>query len=333
MEKIFNKMERRKTVAKYIVPSMLTNASFFLFTVIDGIFVSRGIGTDALGAVSVAFPFVMALIAMILWVTTGGLTMVAVRFGRGEKDDANKAFMHSLIIVSMIAISFSAFGLMFPEQIGRLLGANHVYLGMIKEYIFYYSIFIIPTALEINLMGFCRNDGSPILVGIATVFTSGLNIFLDWLFVFPLGMGLKGAAMATGISETTGFLIVIFHYITKRGNLRVRYEKYDFKIIKEICYRGLPEMVAQFASPILVACYNWVLITKIGELGVNAYAIIDYIASFTVSIFMGVSEGYQPLFGNAFGAKDYESLRYYLRSAFTVALVGSSICIGGNPTL
>lgn len=124
--------------------------------------------------------------------------------------------MHSFTATVIATAVLSAVGVFFTEPLARILGANDSYLRMVKDYLFWYSLFIIPSGLSVNLQSFCRNDGSPILVGISTGVGTACNIFLDWLFVFPLRMGLMGAALATGISQTVTLLVVLIHFLQKR---------------------------------------------------------------------------------------------------------------------
>lgn len=316
-----------KNLVKYVVPSILTNACFFLFTIIDGIFVGNGIGASALGAVNITLPFVMLAMAFNMLTSIGGATVTAIRLGRGDKNGANQAFMHSLTANVILAAVIMFLGMFVKKPIGKIMGANETYISMVCEYLFWWSLFAVPMALNINLQTFCRNDGSPILVNIATVVSTALNIFLDWLFVFPLQMGVKGAAIATGLSQSVSLLIVLFHFFMKKGDLRIRRFQPQIKLYLKILYRGLPEMIAQFATSVTTMCMNIVLINYIGELGVNSYSIMSYVASFSLAVLVGASEGVQPLFGQAYGAKKYADLKYYLKSGILISLVGSSICI------
>lgn len=316
---------KSKNLIKYVVPTMLGSISFFLFTIVDGIFVGQGVGTNALGAVNLMMPFVMVVNALFQLATIGGVTVVAIRFGRGDDEGANAAFMHALSMATFISIILCIIGTCLTAPVCRLLGATDTYHTMAMEYLFWYSVFIIPSGLSTALQGFCRNDGSPILVSGAVVFGAALNIFGDWLLVFPLQMGLAGAASATGVSQTMTFLILLSHFLRKRGQLRIRKYKPQIALYKKIVMRGLPECIAQFATPITTLWMNKVLISQIGDISVNAYSIISYVASFSVAVFFGTSEGLQPLIGNCYGAKDGKTLKYYFHAGLIINFVGSAV--------
>lgn len=318
---------RTKTLFNYVAPAILTNACVFLFTIVDGIFVGRGVGSDALGAVNIAMPLVMIATAINMLTSIGGVTVAAIRLGRGEKEGANQAFMHSLTANFILSAIITILCVFLTEPLARMLGADAQYIPLAKDYIFWWGLFAVPCALSLNFQSFCRNDGSPMLVGAATALSTVLNIFLDWLSVFPMHMGIMGAALATGISQTVSMLIVLTHFILKKGDLRIRRFKPETKLYRKVLFRGLPEMIAQFATPVTTICMNHVLMAQLGDVGINAFSIISYISSLTMSVLAGASEGLQPLFGQSYGAKQEQDMKYYFRSGIVICLAGSGLIV------
>ena len=320
-------ISRNKKIFQNVMPAILANACVFLFSVVDGIFVGNGAGGQALGAVNLALPFVLLAQALNAMAGIGGVTITAIRFGRGDKDGAQNAFMHSLTLGAIAGILITLLGSVCTGVVCSLLGASESYLPLVKEYIFWYALFAIPNALSLNLQSFCRNDGSPGLVAITNAVSTAVNIFLDWLFVFPMQMGVKGAAVATGISQTVGLLVILTHYVCKKGDLRITRYKPQGKLFRKIIFRGLPEGIAQFSTPVTTLCMNHSLMAAYGDIGINAFAIISYLSSFTMSVFFGASEGMQPLFGQAYGAKEDDNLRYYHRIGQLISVIGSAFCV------
>lgn len=261
---------KKKIIFKNVGPAILSNACVFLFSVVDGIFVGNSAGSQALGAVNLALPFVLLAQALNAMASIGGVTITAIRFGRDDKEGAQNAFMHAFTLNLIVGIFIALCGSVFTGTVCGLLGASESYLSLVKEYVFWYALFAIPNALSLNLQSFCRNDGSPGLVAATNVVSTVLNIFLDWLFVFPLQMGVMGAAVTT-------------------------------------------------------LCMNRTLMATYGDIGINAFAIISYLSSFTMSVFFGASEGMQPLFGQAYGAKEDDNLKYYYRAGQLISVVGSAI--------
>lgn len=318
---------RRKIIFKNVAPAILSNACVFLFSVVDGIFVGNGAGSQALGAVNLALPFVLLAQALNAMASIGGVTITAIRFGRGDEEGAQNAFMHSLTLNFIVGIFITLCGSGLTGLVCSLLGAAGNYASLVQEYVFWYALFAIPNAVSLNLQFFCRNDGSPGLVAVTNAVSSALNIFLDWLFVFPLQMGVMGAAVATGISQTVGLLIICTHYILKKGSLRIQKYEPQGKLFRKIIFRGLPEAIAQFSTPVTTLCMNYTLMGTFGDIGINAFAIISYLSSFTMSVFFGASEGMQPLFGQAYGARRDEDLKAYYRVGQMISIVGSMLCV------
>ncbi len=320
---------RRKTLRKYVIPSMLTNACYFFFTVVDGLFVGNGVGNVALGAVNIALPFTMLVFALGMLTSSGGAVLSAISFGEKKPEAANQYFLHSVVLTFLIALFVMAAGNLFTRPVALLLGADEAHIGLTEEYIFWWSLFAIPTLLSFNLQGFCRNDGSPSLVAVATVVSTAVNIFLDWLFVFPWNMGVMGAAIATGIAQSVNMLIVLAHFLRKKGKLRFRAFRFDRKAFAQINFCGFPEMLAQYASPIITICMNQMLGRYLPAYGIDVFAVISYVTAFSMAIIFGTAEGLQPLFGQSFGAREEANLRYYLRSGLIICIIGSAICVLG----
>lgn len=315
---------RSRNLIKFVIPTMLSNVCFFLFTVVDGIFVGRGVGTNGLGAVNLVMPFTMVVNALFMTINIGGATMFAVRLGQGDTDGANKVFRHGMITLLVVAAVLCAIGVFGADSVCTLLGANETFHQLSVDYLFWYSVFIIPSGLSVGLQAYCRNDNAPGLVSIAVIVSTVCNIFGDWLLIFPIPMGTKGAAIATGVSQTIGCFVMLTHLIKKKGVLRVGKIHFDGKLLREMIIHGLPEGVGQLATPIMTLCVNLVLVSKIGDIGVNAFSVISYVASFTVAVFFGTSEGLQPLFGQSYGAKNDGDMKFYFKSGIWINFIGSA---------
>lgn len=141
------KESRAKTILKYVLSTVLSQCAFFLFTIVDGIFVGRGVGTDALGAVNLAQPLVMVIGAIFMLTTIGGVTITAIRMGRKDYEGANQAFMHATAATLVVAVFFTVVGTVFTKPLAMLLGASGAYVEMVCDYLFWYTAFTIPPPL------------------------------------------------------------------------------------------------------------------------------------------------------------------------------------------
>ena len=318
---------RNKIIFQNVAPVILAHACVFLFSVVDGIFVGQGAGMQALGAVNIALPFVLIVQALNAMASIGGVTITAIRFGSGDKEGAQNAFMHAVTINFIVGCLVVIIGCGLTGPVCRLLGATGSYYELAKDYVFWWALFAVANSVSLNLQSFCRNDGEPGLVAVTNVIVTVLNIFLDWLFVFPMQKGVAGAAIATGISQVVGLLVILTHFIFKKGVLRIQKYKPQGKLYGKIVLRGLPEAIAQFSTPVTTFCMNQTLMATYGEIGINAFSVISYLSSFTMAVFFGASEGMQTLFGQAYGAKQGEDLKYYYRAGQIISVVGSAVCV------
>ena len=141
-------------------------------------------------------------------------------------------------------------------------------------------------------------------------------------------MGIMGAAIATGISQTASWLVAAMHFLLRKGDLRIRFFKPQIGMFGQIIFFGLPEMIAQFATPVTTICLNTVIVAHLGEVGVNAFAVISYVASLAISVFAGAAEGLQPLFGQTYGAREETNMKWYFRSGMLISFVGSIVIVG-----
>lgn len=317
--------EKNKTLWRYIIPSAGALCVTYLYNIVDGIFVGQGVGHLALAAVNITVPFITALVAVSSLFAMGGSTVIAIRLGRGDKKGANDAFMTALIMTLLLSVVLLLIGTLLPKQIALLCGSSQTILPMAKEYLFYYTLFSTPFLLSSCLSVFVRNDGAPGLAFSGMCVGAVTNIFLDWLFIFPLGMGLKGAAVASGLGQVLSLVILLSHFVRKKGQLRVQRYSHSLVLVGKICKRGVPECVSQLNTPVTALCYNWVLGNTLGDIGVSTFSVLSFIYSFANAILSGVAGGLQPLWGQAFGRNDKEELKGYFRIGIKINMIASTI--------
>ena len=321
-----------KQLCSYIFPAVGNLFVTYLYNVMDGIFVGQGVGSAALGAVNIGVPFITFAVAIVAMFPMGGATIIAIRMGRDDKDGANNAFMTALTLTVLTAVILTVVGTVFSQQIVDLSGARK--LGeemrrMSADYLFYYSAFSLPMLMSNCLSVFVRNDGSPTLSFVGMCAGAVSNIFLDWLFIFPLQMGVIGAAVASGLGQIVSLLVLLSHFIRKHGNLRIRRFTIQPVLIRKICKRGAPEAVTQLTTPVTALCYNLVLAGLVGDIGVSTYSVLSFIYSLANAVLSGVAQGLQPLWGNSYGKQDTKEINDYFRFGMAINLVLSVLVSAG----
>ena len=310
-----------KQLCSYIFPAVGSLFVTYLYNVMDGIFVGQGVGSAALGAVNIGVPFITFAVAIVAMFPMGGATIIAIRMGRDDKDGANQAFMSALTLTILTAAALTIIGTVFSQQIVDLSGARDLedeMRRMSADYLFYYSAFSLPMLMSSCLSVFVRNDGSPTLSFVGMCAGAVSNIFLDWLFIFPLQMGVVGAAVASGLGQVFSLLVLLSHFIRKHGNLRIRRFAIQPELIRKICKRGAPEAVTQLTTPVTALCYNLVLAALIGGIGVSTYSVLSFIYSLANAILSGVAQGLQPLWGNSYGKQDTTEMHFYFRCGMII---------------
>lgn len=303
----------------------------YLYNVVDGIFVGQGVGAAALGAVNIGVPFITLVVAVAAMFPMGGATVVAIRMGRGDKEGANHAFMTAFSLTLLLSVLLMSVGMAFSRQIIDLSGARELSAEMREmaaQYLFYYSAFSIPMLISTCLSVFVRNDGSPTLSFVGMCVGAVANIFLDWLFIFPLDRGIIGAAVASGLGQVLSVLVLLSHFVRKKGTLRIKAFKIDYLLMKKICRRGVPEAVTQLTTPVTAFCYNLMLARLIGDIGVSTFSILSFIYSLANAVLSGVAQGLQPLWGHCYGKQDTEKMKWYFRCGMIINGILSVLIYG-----
>ncbi len=318
-----------KYLFKYLSPAVGSLCVTYLYNIVDGIFVGQGVGDIALGAVNIAVPFVTFVVALAAMFPMGGATIVAIRKGRGDEEGANHAFMSSFIMTVAMSLFLMIIGMALPRQIAFICGAkSEEMLSLSTDYIFYYTLFSIPMLLSNCMSVFVRNDGSPSLAFWGMLSGAGANIFLDWLFIFPLKMGIIGAAIASGLGQVVSFLVLMCHFFFKKGNLRIKKFKFTTQLSWKICKRGVPEAVTQMNTPVTALCFNLVLGKLMGDIGISAFSVLSFIYSLANAMLSGVAQGLQPLWGNAYGKGEEKEIKFYTRAGIGINIILSVLIYG-----
>ncbi len=312
---------KTKSLFGYIFPALGGLFVTYLYNVVDGIFVGQGVGSAALGAVNIGVPFITFVVAAAAMFPMGGATVVAIRMGRGDTEGANHAFMTALSLTVLLSVLLMAAGMIFSGQIVDLSGAGKLspqMREMSAQYLFYYSAFSIPMLMSTCLSVFVRNDGSPALSFVGMCVGAAANIFLDWLFIFPLDKGVIGAAVASGLGQVFSVLILLSHFVRKKGALRIKAFKINFMLIKKVCRRGVPEAVTQLTTPVTALCYNLMLAGLIGDIGISTFSVLSFIYSLANAVLSGVAQGLQPLWGQCYGKQDTVEMKWYFRCGIVI---------------
>ncbi|MEN8078273.1 MATE family efflux transporter [Clostridioides difficile] len=303
----------KKEFFKYAIPSALAMFISSLYTVIDGIFVGQGVGDSALAAVNIVLPFTVLLFGLASMFAIGGGALVSKNIGAGNVEKAINIFRQVFKSLMIFSLIISIICVVFTKEIVTILGATDILKPLAVDYLRFYAIFCIPNLIGIVLNSFVRNDGRPKLAMISTISGAITNIILDYLFIFHFGMGIKGAAIATGLGQIVTVSMLLPHFLMKKGYLSFGKVKISYKTVREFCTIGFPSFFAQGSYSIIVLFHNIALVNYVGEIGISAYSILNYLTTNIYMVLYGITLGVQPLVSYNYGRKDGEKMLGFFR--------------------
>ena len=314
----------------YAIPSALAMFVSSLYTIIDGIFVGQGVGDNALAAVTIVMPLTIMLFGIATMFAVGGGALVSKNFGAEKDYEGINVFRQVFKFLLIISIAISLILAVFASPIVSILGATESIKPLASEYLRYYALFCIPNLIGIALNSFVRNDNRPKLAMVSTISGAITNIVLDYVFIFPMAMGIKGAAIATGLGQLVTVSVVLPHFIRKRGKLTFGNVALDKDVIKEFINVGIPSFFAEAAFSVIVFIQNIAVVNILGEAGLAAYSIINYITTNIYMVLLGLTFGAQPLISYNYGAKNVKNMLEVYRvsniASIIINIIFTAVC-------
>lgn len=316
-----------KEFLRYSSLNILGMLGLSCYILADTFFVSKAMGTNGLAALNIALPVFSFMLGVGLMLGMGGGIKYSI-LKVNDKNKANVYFTLSVKTAVVFAVLFPIIGLLFSRQLATILGAGEEIKDLTSMYIKTVMVFG-PAFVFNNLMQcFVRNDGAPKLSMIAMVTGSLANVVLDYVFMFPFGLGMFGAALATGIAPVIGIIIQSFHIFGGKNEFKFVKTKFKPKRVFNIAALGFPSLVNELATGIVIIIFNLIIMDLSGNTGVAAYGVIANISMVVVSMFTGIAQGTQPLISEAFGEGKPKDVKLYLRLAVCGAVIVAAAVYG-----
>ena len=321
-----NSLDRKITpgfLLKFTLPTVIMMVFNSFYTMVDGGFVSNFVGTAALSAVNIVYPLINLVFAVAIMLATGGSAVVAKQMGEKRLLNARQSFSLITVCGVILGVLSALIGVLFTRDIVLLLGANEAIYQYCYDYAFYISLFSPLAILQVLFQYFFVTAGKPNLGLITTIIGGVSNLVLDYVFIVPLQMGIKGAAIATGIgfSIPAVFGLIYFGSGLNRS-LRFVRPAYDPKILLNACGNGSSEMVSNLSVAVTTFLFNIMMMRYLGEDGVAAITIVLYAQFLFTAVFLGYTSGVAPLFSYNYGAAN--SAR--LKRLFTMSIIFIGVC-------
>ena len=315
-----------KDFMKYSLLNVLGMLGLSCYILADTFFVSKALGSNGLTSLNLAIPIYSFINGSGLMIGMGASTKYSIFKSQGNKEKANETFTNATIFTIFIAGIFLLIGIFGSGFLIELLGADNTVFKMGKTYLQVILLFSPMFMINNLLLCFIRNDGAPQLSMAAMIGGSLSNVILDYVFMFPLGMGIFGAAFATGLAPVISILILLPFLLKKNNQFHLKKCRLSRKLSLEIFSSGLPSLITEVSSGIVIIIFNTIILNIAGNIGVAAYGVIANLSLVVIAIYTGIAQGIQPILSSNYGAKNKKNISHTLKYAITTVFV-ISVCI------
>lgn len=314
---------------RFCLPSIIMMVFTSIYGVVDGYFVSNYVGKTPFAAVNLIMPFLMIIGGVGFMIGTGGSALVAKHLGEKDENQARRVFSMMMILTLILGVSISVLGFIFADKVALLLGADIEMLD--------YCVTYARTCLIFNTMFMFQNVFQSFLVtaerpklGLVVIVAAGCtNMLLDFLFIAVFQLGVVGAALATGLSQTVGGLLPLIFFLRKNNGSKLHMvrTRLELRPVLQACSNGASELMTNISSSVVSMLYNHQLLTLAGENGVSAYGVLMYVSFIFAAVYIGYSIGTAPIVGYNYGAQNHAELRNIRVKSMRSMLIGGVIMV------
>lgn len=291
-----------KSLLKFAFPTIVMMLFMGLYTIVDTIFVARFAGTNALSALNIVCPVINLMVGLGTMLATGGSAIVARKMGAGEHIRASRDFTLIICVGALLGVIIAVLGIAFIDRTIWGLGAGRILFPYCREYLFVLLLFTPASIMQVLFQNLIVTAGRP-GIGMALGVSAGAaNILFDYIFMVPLQMGIKGAALGTGIGYLIPTVAGILFFTAGNGSLHFKKPVMDISVLAGGCANGFSEMVSQAASAVTTFLFNRIMMKLLGEDGVAAITIIIYTQFLLTALYIGFSMGVAPVISYNYAA-------------------------------
>lgn len=316
-----------KLLLKFSIPAIVGMMVNALYNVIDRIYIGR-LGHLAMTGIGLSLPFMTLLMAFGMLIGIGAGARISIRLGEGKQKEAEHILGNAMVLLTLVMGGVMVLGLLFKTPLLYLFGASESTIGYADQYITIILMGSIFQGLGFGLNNIIRAEGRPEIAMYTMLLGGIINIILDPIFIFGLGLGIRGAAIATVISQVSSMTWVLYHFLSGRSRLKLRKEcfKLNWRIVLSIVSIGMSPFFMQVAASVVTIVSNNALKANGGDIAIGAMTVINAIAIFFLMPIFGINQGSQPIIGFNYGAKQFGRVK----KALSLAIAGAtSICLMG----
>lgn len=304
---------------KFSIPAIVGMMVNALYNIVDRIFIGRGVNSTAIGGIYVGMPIMLILMAFAMLIGIGGNTLVSIKLGEGKKEEADKIASNSLTMLAIIGLVLGVTGSLLLVPLLKSFGASSSNIGYAKDYLQIILIGAPFNAIGFGMNNFIRGEGNPKIAMFTMLIGALLNMILDPIFIFVFDMGVRGAALATIISQAVSAAWVLRYFFSGKSILSIK-RKYLFprlSIVKKITANGVAPFSMQIAASMVTALFNNNLQTYGGDMATSSMGVINSVAMMIAMPIFGINQGSQPIMGYNYGAKNFDRVKkaFFLAAA------------------
>lgn len=319
-----------KLLKIYAIPSIISMLVNALYNIVDQVFIGQGIGYLGTGATNIIFPITIVFAAFALMFGDGSSAYMSLMLGANKKDDAAKGVANGIILSIISSLLFTTVVLIFFPQLLNLFGCTSEFEPFAKDYGYIIAIGLPFMTICATLNSIIRADGSPKFAMASMLIGSILNVILDPIFIFAFDLGVKGAAIATVISQIVSFILNVIR-LRKLKNIKLKKNfKFNFSIAAKVTMLGASSFITQIFAAIIMGMQNN-LLKKYGalsdygsEIPISVIGIVVKVAEILNSVVLGLAVGSQPIIGYNYGARKFDRVKSTLKKAIIIGLIIST---------
>ena len=314
-----------KNIVIFAVPTIAMTVFMSFYTMVDGLFVSNLIGTDALSAINLTAPVIQLVTAVSTMLATGGSAVIMKKMGEQKTDEAKEDFTFLIIVNVIVGLVMCVAGYLAMDFIFAGMNLSPAVEGYCVEYLSRYLIFTVPILLMNNFTLYMIASEKAVLSLVCSVTGGILNMALDYVFIAGLDMGIGGAAVATGLGYSVTAVAGLFVFSRKKSLLHFKKPVFRIRVLGSAASNGCSEMATALVTGIVTMMFNWTMLHYVGEDGVAAVTIIMYVLMFASSLYTGYSYGVAPMLSFYYGEQNHEKLKKLVGLSMKVIAVISVI--------
>ncbi len=308
-QNVYAKPVTLKNIFKFAIPTIAMSVFMSFYTMVDGLFVSNLIGASALSAINLTAPVIQLVTAISTMLATGGSAVIMKKMGEQKQKEAREDFTCLILINVVAGAAMCGLGYLVMERMFAGMQLSADVAGYCVDYLSRYLLFVIPILLMNNFTLYLIASEKATLSLICSVSGGVLNMILDYVLIAGRGMGIGGAAVATGLGYSVTAVVGFFVFLQKKNLLHFQKPVFRFAVLTQAATNGCSEMATALVTGIVTMMFNWTMLSYVGEDGVAAVTIIMYVLMFASSLYTGYSYGVAPMISYHYGAENHKKLK------------------------